>query len=257
MGRSALLVVFVAVFAALADAKPCMVKKFGLKGDEIKTFEAAKTKDCKKACLSIERCVAATYKKKEKQCILHSVVDVEQLYEDKKTKLYVKECTDGKPVDTKPVDGGLADWSGWGECTKDCGSGEQTRTRTCTDPAPANGGSECGGDEMVETQPCNTEKCVMPVYRIMKDNRRYAITSMEEADELCKADGSPGIASLEDLERAFSYGFTLCSCGYMADMVVGYVVTGPGCGRIGTNTCPYDFTRWNKRGWDAYCLIKE
>jgi len=41
---------------------------------------------------------------------------------------------------TGPVDGGWAEWSTW---SKTCGTGA-TRNRTCTNPAPANGGGKCG-----------------------------------------------------------------------------------------------------------------
>ena len=50
-----------------------------------------------------------------------------------------------------PVDGG---WSAWGACTKECGGG--TQTRTCTNPAPANGGKDCSG---AASRPCNTAPC--------------------------------------------------------------------------------------------------
>merc|ERR1719187_2250285 len=64
----------------------------------------------------------------------------------------VKELEDHYgSMDPCHVNGG---WSEWGDCTKSCGSGEQTRT--CTDPAPAQGGSECAGNP---SQLCNTCPC--------------------------------------------------------------------------------------------------
>ena len=45
-------------------------------------------------------------------------------------------------------------WSSWGRCTKSCGSGSQTRT--CTNPKPANQGSQCSGSS---SHPCNTQEC--------------------------------------------------------------------------------------------------
>src|SRR5204863_312668 len=49
------------------------------------------------------------------------------------------------------VDGG---WSSFGTCSTTCGSGIQTRT--CTQPAPSNGGAPCTGSS---TQACNTDAC--------------------------------------------------------------------------------------------------
>ena len=45
-------------------------------------------------------------------------------------------------------------WSDFGACSKSCGGG--TETRTCSNPAPANGGKNCVGDG---TKVCNTQGC--------------------------------------------------------------------------------------------------
>jgi len=50
-----------------------------------------------------------------------------------------------------PVDGV---WSSWSACSVTCGGG--TSTRTCTDPAPSNGGASCVGNSQ---QACNTQAC--------------------------------------------------------------------------------------------------
>jgi hypothetical protein len=50
-----------------------------------------------------------------------------------------------------PVDGG---WTDYGACSATCGDG--TQTRTCTNPAPANGGAACVGSE---TQACSMGPC--------------------------------------------------------------------------------------------------
>ena len=56
------------------------------------------------------------------------------------------------------VDGG---WSNWliGNCSKSCDGGNKTKTRTCNNPAPSCGGSNCIG-ESVETMECNTNPCI-------------------------------------------------------------------------------------------------
>ena len=49
------------------------------------------------------------------------------------------------------VNGG---WSAWGRCTKRCGGG--VRFRSCSNPAPRNGGAKCQGDSVQE---CNKWSC--------------------------------------------------------------------------------------------------
>ena len=52
----------------------------------------------------------------------------------------------------------LDPWTDWTVCSAECDKGTQTRTRTCTNPAPAYGGADCQG-EAEETQECNSEPC--------------------------------------------------------------------------------------------------
>ena len=53
------------------------------------------------------------------------------------------------------VDGGWTQWSSWSNCSKTCGVGSRTRTRTCTNPAPKRGGADCVGPNN-STKICNT-----------------------------------------------------------------------------------------------------
>lgn len=65
-----------------------------------------------------------------------------------------------KPATPCPIDGGVSDWSKWGECSVTCeGSGYRMRTRSCTNPAPAHGGKQCT-EKMYEKQNCaNPQPC--------------------------------------------------------------------------------------------------
>lgn len=57
-----------------------------------------------------------------------------------------------------PVNGGWSGWGGWSSCSASCGGGTQTRTRSCNNPPPTNGGADCSGPNS-ESQSCNTQSC--------------------------------------------------------------------------------------------------
>ena len=56
------------------------------------------------------------------------------------------------------VDGNWSEWSSWEECTRSCGRGNRTRTRTCNNPSVQHGGRPCEGTA-VETIMCNVRPC--------------------------------------------------------------------------------------------------
>eukprot|EP00122_Pirum_gemmata_P009817 Pgem_evm1s9062 len=62
-------------------------------------------------------------------------------------------------LDFEPeTDGAWSNWGSYSSCSKTCGSGSQTRYRTCTNPLPSHGGKICSGSHE-ETISCNTHSC--------------------------------------------------------------------------------------------------
>jgi len=60
-----------------------------------------------------------------------------------------------------PINGGWGEWLDWEVCSVSCGGGEQTRLRSCDNPAPEHGGDDCSvdGSSNSETQNCNENPC--------------------------------------------------------------------------------------------------
>merc|ERR1711970_923500 len=69
-------------------------------------------------------------------------------------KMVTEECN----VHACPINGGFSDWSSWGECSKSCGEGEKSKTRTCSNPPPQFGGDVCVGPK-TDTEKCNEQAC--------------------------------------------------------------------------------------------------
>jgi len=59
-----------------------------------------------------------------------------------------------------PVDCAVSDWYAWSDCSKPCGGGTQSQTRTVTKPS-ANGGAVC--PTLTQEQTCNPQACPPPV----------------------------------------------------------------------------------------------
>jgi len=74
------------------------------------------------------------------------------------TPIRVVEGCNTNPCDVKsPVNGKWAEWSGWGDCSAECGGGYQHRHRS-VEVEPANGGNPPAGD-FEEYKKCNEEIC--------------------------------------------------------------------------------------------------
>ena len=56
------------------------------------------------------------------------------------------------------VDGGWSRWGAWSQCTRTCGGGRQSRTRSCTNPPPGVGGRDCLGIR-AQFRICNRNGC--------------------------------------------------------------------------------------------------
>nr|XP_014334259.1 PREDICTED: brain-specific angiogenesis inhibitor 1-like [Bos mutus] len=77
--------------------------------------------------------------------------------------------------------GGWKLWSLWGECTRDCGGGLQTRTRTCL-PAPGIQGGGCEG-VLEEGRLCNRKACG-PAGRTNSRSQSLRSTDARRREEL-------------------------------------------------------------------------
>ncbi len=81
------------------------------------------------------------------------------------------------------LDGNWTMWSNWASCSVTCGNGTISRTRFCTNPSPANGGSNCNGTA-TEQKFCSLALCKIskffftsydtaPIYTTHKINAQY------------------------------------------------------------------------------------
>jgi len=141
----------------------CFENDTGFEGNDINTdgmvietgnkyaeeFDGNSATDCQQLCQSVDNCLYFTFKNGEnvKRCFLKNSDGGRMESENKISG--PKNC---------PVDGM---WSSWGEystCSVTCGAGTKQRTRTCTDPAPSNGGNTCAENDL-ETSGCNLGTC--------------------------------------------------------------------------------------------------
>lgn len=70
------------------------------------------------------------------------------------------ECVWNSTIpDTTVVNGGWSAYSPHGPCNRNCGGGVKWKSRTCTNPAPKNGGNTCVGESVSFYASCNMQAC--------------------------------------------------------------------------------------------------
>ncbi|XP_022809858.1 uncharacterized protein LOC111346861 [Stylophora pistillata] len=58
------------------------------------------------------------------------------------------------------IDGGYSEWKDWGICSATCGGGTRSRSRSCNNPVPQNGGADCSSlGPSEEFESCNKQPC--------------------------------------------------------------------------------------------------
>ena len=96
-------------------------------------------------------------------------------------------CEEIKSCRETPVNGGWTNWTDWTECegSTTCGSqGSKTRNRSCTNPAPAHGGTDCIGDHQ-ESQRC-----------IVSTNCSATVLKFVESSDYAYIGGRPDMSPL-------------------------------------------------------------
>ena len=78
-----------------------------------------------------------------------------------------------------PVDGTWSSYGGWSGCTKTCGTGTQSSTRSCD--GQAHGGKGCSGSSS-RSQNCNTQQCVCSNGTVKFGNKFVQIGSWRFGD---------------------------------------------------------------------------
>nr|QNH72391.1 toxin candidate TRINITY_DN30581_c0_g1_i1 [Pachycerianthus borealis] len=81
------------------------------------------------------------------------------------------------------IDGHWGRWSSWGDCSESCGLGNQTRTRLCDDPVPANNGSACTGSSSMD-QDCVLVRCGLGPDDCEFDEQGLGLWSQASSDDL-------------------------------------------------------------------------
>ena len=72
--------------------------------------------------------------------------------------LHTFAAESGMSGGSKKVNGRWSPWKPWSKCSRSCNRGWQKRDRSCSNPAPSNGGKQCEGKTM-EVRFCNKHRC--------------------------------------------------------------------------------------------------
>ncbi|XP_060558848.1 A disintegrin and metalloproteinase with thrombospondin motifs adt-1-like [Ruditapes philippinarum] len=101
------------------------------------------------------------------------------------------------------VDGGWSEWSNFSRCGSVCGDGYTTRKRTCSNPAPQNGGNNCVGNHE-ERSKCNSGPCSddMPIcnkVNVLEDLKNHALYAPTRAGPCSNMDFIPEENMMKDL----------------------------------------------------------
>jgi len=111
-------------------------------------------------------------------------------------------CVDPTP----PINGGWTAWSPWSACSVRCGGGVQTRSRSCTNPTPSDGGTKCSGPS-TEFQSCNTKSCCdYLTWRVIEKppigiNRYQIHIDAVSMQQICKEQGYDYTTAKENVGR--------------------------------------------------------
>lgn len=130
-------------------------KVWANKADVIKKYSSSTLTSCHLKCSMTEKCTTIGHDG-EKFTVGSSCYLLKGISENEKKDFIPLNAL------TKPINGSYGEWSNFTSCSMKCGTGIQTRNRSCNNPEQAFGGRTCleSGYPAEETRACNTHACV-------------------------------------------------------------------------------------------------